>query len=146
MKFSYSNKPPVARIEVQRFHKGQCHCGAVKFTVHLEEGLVDPCRCNCSICKRHGAIMGFVEREDFTIDEGGEALTLYQFNTNIAKHYFCSRCGIYTHHQRRSIPTQVAFNIGCLDGVDPHVLANVRVIDGESRHPSDMAGHALNND
>lgn len=81
--------------------------------------------------------MGFVDLKDFVIDEGGEMLTLYQFNTNVARHYFCSRCGIYTHHQRRAIPTQYAFNIACLDGVDPYVLANVPVIDGESRHPKD---------
>ena len=34
---------------------------------------------------------------------GADALTAYQFNTGTAKHFFCSRCGIYTHHQRRSI-------------------------------------------
>ena len=137
VKFTYSNKPLVEKIELERFHKGECHCGSVKYTVHLENGLENPCRCNCSICKRHGAIMGFVEIPDFVIDEGEDMLTLYQFNTGVAKHYFCKKCGIYTHHQRRSIPTQYAFNIGCLDGVDPNVLANVPVIDGEGRHPSD---------
>lgn len=139
VKFSYSNKPRVDRINVQPLHKGQCHCGAVKFTVRFENGLRDPMRCNCSICKRHGAIMGFVAQNDFVIEEGENLLSLYQFNTNVARHYFCSVCGIYTHHHRRSIPTQVAFNIGCLDGVDPHVLGDVPVIDGESRHPCDVA-------
>ncbi|NBU89174.1 MAG: GFA family protein, partial [Betaproteobacteria bacterium] len=37
-------------------------------------------------------------------------LRLYQFNTKIAKHYFCSNCGIYTHHQRRSFPDQYGYN------------------------------------
>lgn len=136
--FSFSDKPLVDRIDVKPFHSGQCHCGGVKFTVELEGGLQNPMRCNCSICKRHGAVMGFVEMDKFVIDEGEELLTLYQFNTQVAKHYFCSRCGIYTHHQRRSLPSQYAFNIACLDGVDPYVLANVPVIDGAGRHPKDI--------
>ncbi len=137
VQFTFSDKPLVDRLEVQPCHKGQCHCGGVKFTVRFENGLRDPRRCNCSICKRRGVIMGFVDLADFTIDEGEELLTLYQFNTGVARHYFCSRCGIYTHHQRRSIPTQYAFNIGCLEGIDPHTLANVPVIDGAGSHPSD---------
>lgn len=135
--FSFFEGPYVDRIEVETHHKGQCHCGSVKFTVHLEQGLQNPMRCNCSICKRHGAIMGFVETEDFVIDEGAAMLSLYQFNTGVAKHYFCKKCGIYTHHQRRSIPNQYAFNIGCLEGIDPNVLANVPVIDGAGSHPND---------
>jgi hypothetical protein len=34
----------------------------------------------------------------FTVTKSEEKLTLYQFNTNTAKHYFCSACGIYTYH------------------------------------------------
>lgn len=135
--FSFFEGPYVDKIEVDPYHKGQCHCGSVKFTVHLEQGLQNPMRCNCSICKRHGAVMGFVELEDFVIDEGEEHLTLYEFNTRVAKHYFCSRCGIYTHHQRRSVPTQYAFNIACLEGVDPYVLANVPIVDCANNHPND---------
>ena len=137
VKYVFSQKPLVDKLDVKPVHKGQCHCGGVKFTVRLPQGLLNPCRCNCSMCKRKGAIMSPVEMADFTVDEGEELLSLYQFNTNTAKHYFCSRCGIYTHHQRRSVPTQYAFNIACLDGVDPFVLANVPVLDGAEHHPSD---------
>lgn len=138
VKYNFSKKPLVDRVEVESLHKGQCHCGSVKFTVHLEQGLIDPCRCNCSMCRRRGAVVAFVELEDFIIDEGEEVLALYQFNTNTAKHYFCSKCGIYTHHQRRSNPKLYAFNIACLDGIDPFVLENIPVLDGED-HLSDKA-------
>ena len=49
---------------------------------------------------------------------GSDQLTLYRWNTGIARHYFCSQCGIYTHHQRRRDPLQIGVNVGCLDGVD----------------------------
>jgi hypothetical protein len=65
-----------------------------------------------------------------------EHLRLYQFNTKVAKHYFCGICGIYTHHQRRSFPDQYGYNIGCLEGVDPFLIPNVPVNDGVN-HPSD---------
>lgn len=140
--YTLSNKPLVSTIEVKPLHKGRCHCGGVKFTVRLDQGLVDVRRCNCSMCRRRGAVVASVELKDLAIDEGEELLSLYQFNTHTAKHYFCSRCGIYTHHQRRSNPTLYAFNIACLDGVDPFVLKHVPVLDGED-HPSDRANGGI---
>lgn len=134
--YTLSNKPLVDKIDVLPVHRGQCHCGSVKFSVRLENGLLEPRRCNCSMCKRRGAVVASVELKDLTIEQGEEVLSLYQFNTNTAKHYFCSKCGIYTHHQRRSNPRLYAFNIACLKGVDPFILRYVPVLDGEN-HPSD---------
>jgi hypothetical protein len=134
--YTLSKKPLVDKIDVKPVHEGRCHCGAVKFTVHLPKGLVDTRRCNCSMCRRRGAVVASVELKDLHITEGEAMLSLYQFNTNTARHYFCSRCGIYTHHQRRSNPELYAINIACLEGVDPLVLKNVPVLDGED-HPSD---------
>jgi hypothetical protein len=53
-----------------------------------------------------------------------------RFNTGVAQHYFCSRCGIYTHHRRRSNPNQYGVNVACLKGVSPFDFADVPVIDG----------------
>ena len=117
-------------------HKGSCHCGAVEFEVDLPNGLVEPRRCDCSLCRRKGAIMAGVPVTGLRVTKGADMLTLYQFNTKTAKHYFCSHCGIYTHHQRRSNPDQFGFNVGCLDGVDPFELGEVITNDGVN-HPSD---------
>jgi hypothetical protein len=68
--------------------------------------------------------------DGINITQGSELLTVYQFNTNTAKHYFCSRCGIYTHHRRRSNPNQYGFNLGCLEGVDPNQAQDIPVSDG----------------
>ncbi len=135
--YTLSKKPLVEVIDVRPVHHGSCHCGSVTFSVKLPNGLVDPRRCNCSMCRRRGAIVASVPLRDLEVVEGQNVLSIYQFNTRTAKHYFCSRCGIYTHHQRRSDPTLYAFNIACLEGVDPFVLAKVPVYDGED-HPSDQ--------
>ncbi len=68
--------------------------------------------------------------------QGAEHLKLYQFNTFTAKHYFCSNCGIYTHHQRRSNPNEYGYNVGCLEGVDPFAIADIPTSDGVN-HPAD---------
>ncbi|MDP2380013.1 MAG: GFA family protein, partial [Pseudohongiella sp.] len=85
-------------------HKSTCHCGGVELMLTLPDGIVNPRRCDCSICRRKGAVVASVKLDQIEIIKGAELLTLYQFNTHTAKHYFCSRCGIYTHHQRRSHP------------------------------------------
>jgi hypothetical protein len=69
---------------------------------------------------------------------GEDALTLYQFNTRTAEHYFCSKCGIYTHHRRRSNPNEYGINAACLDGVSPFDFDEVPVSDGVN-HPKDRA-------
>lgn len=126
----------IGSVEIQEYHKASCHCGAVEFEVHLPNGIDDPRRCDCSICRRRGAIAASVALKDFRIIKGAEVLKLYQFNTMTARHYFCSICGIYTHHQRRSNPDQFGFNLACLEGVNPFDLGEVPTYDGIN-HPSD---------
>ncbi len=115
---------------------GACHCGTVRFHVKLADGLRSARRCTCSYCRMRGAIAVSANLDDIRITSGEEALTLYQFNTKTAKHYFCSVCGIYTHHQRRSNPQQYGVNVACLEGISPFDFPSVTVNDGVS-HPSD---------
>jgi hypothetical protein len=126
----------VGETEIKSTHKATCHCGAVELELDLPDGIVDPRRCNCSICRRKGAIAASVPLAGLKVIKGQEVLTLYQFNTHTAKHYFCSICGIYTHHQRRSNPTEYSYNVGCLEGVNPLLIKNVAAIDGIN-HPAD---------
>jgi hypothetical protein len=110
--------------------RGSCHCGAVVFEVELEKGITDLRRCACSICKRKGAVMAGVPLEKLKVVRGAEQLTLYQWKTKTAKHYFCRTCGIYTHHQRRSKPDEYGYNVACLEGVNPYELGEIPVSTG----------------
>ena len=124
-------------MENKQFYKATCHCGAVELELFLPDGLVEPHHCTCSLCRRRAAIVASVATSGLKIIRGEDTLRLYQFNTRTAKHYFCSVCGIYTHHQRRSNPNEFSFNIGCLeDVVNPFDLEPVQVLDGVN-HPSD---------
>lgn len=116
--------------------RGACHCGSVRFHVRLQDGLRSARRCTCSYCRMRGAVAVTAKLGDLDVVEGADKLTLYQFNTGTAKHYFCSVCGIYTHHQRRSNPNELGVNAACLEGVSPFDFAEIIVNDGIN-HPSD---------
>ena len=115
---------------------GACHCQRVRFVVTLSDGLNTARRCTCSFCRMRGAVAVSAELGGIAITEGEDALLTYQFNSRTAKHYFCSNCGIYTHHQRRSNPDQYGVNAACLEGISPFDFDDVPVLDGEN-HPSD---------
>jgi hypothetical protein len=94
-----------------------------------------------------GAVAVSADLGGVDILSGEEALSLYKFNTGTAKHFFCSKCGIYTHHQRRSNPNQYGVNVACLSGLSPFDFEDVVVYDG-ANHPADayfskprVAGH-----
>ena len=96
---------------------GSCHCGTVRFCVEAE--IDELTRCDCSLCRRKGALTAKVPMDLLTIVAGEDALTLYQWNTRVAQHWFCKICGIYTFHRKRSAPDSYGVNVGCLEGFDP---------------------------
>ena len=127
---------------------GQCHCGSVQFRASLVDGLNTARRCTCSYCRMRGAVVVSVALDGIEITRGINVLTEYRFNTATAKHYFCSVCGIYTHHQRRSNANQFGVNAACLQSVSPFDFERLPVVDGVN-HPSDtktgggIIGHLL---
>ena len=97
-------------------HQGTCHCGAVKFRITAD--ITEMTTCDCSLCSRKNALMTAVPHGALTITDGEDVLSKYEWNTKIAKHYFCSRCGIYTFHRKRALPNHYEVNVRCLDGFD----------------------------
>tara|TARA_B100000963_G_scaffold349398_1_gene358415 strand:- start:419 stop:781 length:363 start_codon:yes stop_codon:yes gene_type:complete len=116
--------------------KFTCHCGSIEAEINVQSTFSKKMRCNCSICKRKGAVMSMVKNEDFKIVKGKEKLSTYQFHSKIAKHFFCSICGIYTHHHPRINPSMTGFNLGCIDEINTFELEDVIVADGNN-HPLD---------
>ena len=119
---------------------GACHCGAIKFTAELPQGFASARRCTCSICRMRGAIAVTGSIEGFRISQDEDVLASYRFNSRTAEHHFCTVCGIYTHHKRRSNPNELGVNVACLEGVSPFDFREVTVFDG-SRHPADNQSH-----
>lgn len=95
-------------------HRGGCHCGRVRFEVRAPAALqVD--ECNCSMCTKSGYLHLIVPKARFSLLQGKEALACYQFNTGVARHYFCRHCGIKSFYVPRSNPDGISVNVRCLD-------------------------------
>jgi hypothetical protein len=123
-------------MEKEIIYLASCHCKTVQFEAKLSDGFNTARRCNCSFCRMRGAIAVSANLSGIRFLSGEDKLTLYQFKTNTAKHYFCSVCGIYTHHQRRSNPNEFGLNVACLEGISPFDFTEVQVSDGVN-HPKD---------
>ena len=121
-------------------HYGSCHCGAVRFTAMLPGKTLTGSRCNCTMCAMKGAVMTYVPLAAVTVTGGQDSLACYSFNTGVAKHHFCARCGIHVFHQARSDPDKYAINVATLEGVRPYEdFPEVPVFDGQ-HHSSDNDG------
>lgn len=97
-------------------YRGRCHCGSVQFRIVTD--FPELTTCDCSICRKKNALMVKVHESAFELVAGQESLTLYQFHTRTAKHYFCKVCGIYPFHRKRVTPDFVGVNVFCLEGFD----------------------------
>ena len=113
-------------------YEGACHCGAISFSFQEDE-IRNGVRCNCSICRRKGAVMSAftLAPDHIKIEVEQGLLGMYEFDTKIAKHYFCKQCGIYPFHQTLRMPGHYRVNLGCIDSVDIYAL-NIDVFDGKS--------------
>jgi hypothetical protein len=110
-------------------YRGSCHCGGVAFEVTGRLRQVSDC--NCSICSKKGYLHWIVPRHAFRLLTPLSALETYTFNTGVAQHHFCRRCGIASFYIPRSDPDKVDVNARCLEGID---LKRLRVVAFDGRN------------
>jgi hypothetical protein len=117
-------------------YKGSCHCGQVQFEVRAD---VDHVRiCDCSVCRKRGAMNFRVDEADFILRTPLETLSVYEWGSFTAKDYFCPRCGILPF-RRPGHPTLAeqergvarfdgwTVNVRCLDGIDLTALPQKQI-------------------
>ena len=91
-----------------------CHCGAVEINLTLPN----------------------VDLKNLEVIKGKNKLKKYTFHTHTSKHWFCSVCGIHTHHHARNTPTQYVVNLACLEGIKVEDYADAPWFNGRE-HPKD---------
>ncbi|MGJ8529630.1 GFA family protein [Maritalea sp.] len=114
---------------MEKQYKGACHCGTVRF--RISSALDHVTSCDCSLCVKKNAVMTAVHETKFELLSGEDALSCYTWNTKVAQHYFCSKCGIYTFHRKRSMPDHFGVNLHCLEDLDVNAL-KIKKVDGIS--------------
>ena len=101
---------------MKQTYRGSCHCGRVRFEIDTD---LDHVRvCDCSMCRRRGALNHRVKPEDFRLLTPLEELAVYTFHTHTAKDYFCPVCGIQPFRRPRTAPELWTVNIRCIENID----------------------------
>ena len=112
---------------MKRTYRGSCHCSRVQFEIDAD---LDHVRvCDCSICRRRGALIHRVNEDCFRLLTPLEDLTLYQWNTKTAKDYFCPVCGILPFRRPRTASDKWGINVRCLPEVDLGAI-NIKYVHG----------------
>ena len=118
-------------------HRGGCHCGRVAFEVDAPAD-IEALDCNGSICSKAGFLHLIVPLARFRLLRGQDGLTEYRFNSDVARHLFCSRCGVKSFYVPRSNPDGIDVNVRCLDG---GTIASLRIEPYDGRNWEDAAAH-----
>lgn len=110
---------------MKQTYQGSCHCGKVRFEVDAD---LDHVRvCDCSICKKRGALNYRVEESSLRLLTPLEDMSLYQWHTKTAKDYFCPACGILPFRRPRTAPELWTINVRCLEGVNLDAIPQKQV-------------------
>jgi hypothetical protein len=110
-------------LETPKMLDGTCHCGKIRLTVPTRpDSLV---LCNCSICRRNGALWAFYDRADMTISGVPEHAVGYEFEPRTITTFHCRDCGCTTHWE----PLQAGktkFGVN-MRNFDPDELGDLRL-------------------
>jgi hypothetical protein len=108
-----------------------CHCGTVVCRVATNP--TEAIECNCSICRRKGAILAAVASEQFHLATPRDDLAVYTFGRHMIRHQFCKRCGCapFSEGVGSDDRAMVAVNLRCAEDLD---LSTIRItpFDGAS--------------
>lgn len=105
-----------------------CHCGSIRLEVDADlEGLL---QCNCSTCRRFGAIHWYVPASSVRLLDERRSMATYVWRHVNEGHCFCPTCG--TSIMRTGYPDGVvALNACCIDEVDIFAL-DIKRFDGRT--------------
>lgn len=109
-----------------------CHCGAV--SIEMLRPIRKLTRCNCSICRRYGALWAYQQRKAISIRSANGALRPYRWARKALEFFHCSRCGCITHYdhaERRADGSDMsAVNMRNID--NPGLISSlpIRLLDG----------------
>mmetsp|Transcript_4618 Transcript_4618/g.6303 ORF Transcript_4618/g.6303 Transcript_4618/m.6303 type:complete len:139 (+) Transcript_4618:1-417(+) len=102
--YTLHKKLKLRRLQTEtKAYCGSCHCKNVQFEVIAPKHLV-VWDCNCSICKMKKNWHFIVPNTSFQLLSGKENTTEYKFNSKVARHMFCSICGVQSYYFPRSNP------------------------------------------
>jgi hypothetical protein len=121
----------VALGSVNLMVEASCHCGAVR--MRLAEQPQRVTSCNCSLCRRLGALWAYYRQEQVEFVAGAGTTVPYVQGERSLELHHCPTCGCVTHWEsvKKGAAERMAVNARLMD---PSEMANVpiRKFDGAS--------------
>jgi hypothetical protein len=71
--------------------RGSCHCGRIAYSLAAEP--TEAIECNCSICRRKGALLAAFAPDKFQLETSRDDIAVYTFGKHVIRHQFCKTCG-----------------------------------------------------
>jgi hypothetical protein len=75
--------------------EASCHCGAVRLEIAAAPDCVTVC--NCSICRRIGALWAYYRPDQITLIHAPGATVAYIWGDRMLALHHCGTCGCTTH-------------------------------------------------
>lgn len=104
--------------------EGSCHCGAVRLTLPSPPQTANDC--NCSICRRLGAIWAYYEFGSVRITGHPEHTAEYIQGDRTLRTVRCATCGCTTHWEPLDAQPGARHGVN-LRNFEPALLAAVRI-------------------
>ena len=112
--------------------RGACHCTAVRFEIlELPAWVLD---CNCTLCRRYGAIWAYPKPDSVKFVSGAEATHTYSWGDRVLAFHRCKECGCLTHTMAldKDPPRVFNINVRMIPTLDPTRVRLVQVNNGHT--------------
>jgi hypothetical protein len=106
-----------------------CHCGAIR--IHVRRLPRTVTSCNCSICRRYGALWAYYKPASVRIEAPKGGLSKYSWNRRIRDYHRCKRCGCVTHYTYRKTQRKTTLGVNAANfAASDLVGVRIRHLDG----------------
>src|SRR5688572_7559981 len=75
--------------------RAACHCTKVR--LEIDEAPSWVLDCNCTLCRRYGALWAYYKPGQVKLVDGGDATDAYTWSDEVLAFHRCKECGCVTH-------------------------------------------------
>lgn len=108
-----------------------CHCGAVRLEIAEQPTLLT--QCNCSICRRYGALWAYYTRASVRLTAAPDALETYSWQSHRVQFQRCRGCGCVTHWDSPDTSEPGRIGVNLRNAEEPALVADtpIELLDGD---------------
>ena len=110
--------------------RAACHCTTVRFEIsELADWVLD---CNCTLCRRYGAIWSYPQPGQVKIVAGADATDKYLWGDRELEFHRCKSCGCITHMSAVDTQQIYGINVRNIPTLDPKSVSIRRKNNGHT--------------